>query len=150
MTRDRALKPSAKYPPVICPKCNGAAESGWTRYGLRHSCCGLVSWGREGLDKAQGPEPRALRSLVYAEFAQLWSVCGIEKAEAYDRLAEYLSLPRDRCMMSEMTVELLNEIPSAFVYILNQIAPTNVKALRLLMQMGEISTADITLIEGYE
>ena len=150
MTKCRTIKPNEKHPPVICPKCNGVAESTWTRYGPRHSCCGVVSWGADRLGKGKGSEFYALRKEVYAEFSNLWEVCGLEKCEAYDLLAIDMRIPREECKMSKMSLEMLRSIPFSYARILKNTAHVNAKALKLLLDSGLSEPGEIYLIEGEE
>lgn len=55
--------------PVICPKCLKPVLGQHTQYGLKHSCCGLWSWGGKPL------VPRAVhqaRRRFHAVFDPLW------------------------------------------------------------------------------
>lgn len=36
-------------PAPICPSCGQPAKERMTRYGVRHDCCGLWSWGGKPL-----------------------------------------------------------------------------------------------------
>lgn len=53
----------------ICPICGERAVRSMTRYGRRHDCCGLWSWGNKPLADA---ETHAARSEAHRVFDVIW------------------------------------------------------------------------------
>ena len=53
----------------ICPSCGSEAAKFNTRYGIRHSCCGLHSWGGKEL---VSQEIHDARQMFHAAFDRLW------------------------------------------------------------------------------
>lgn len=53
----------------LCPKCARPAKESQTRYGIRHDCCGLHSWGGKPLVT---PQVLAARQRFHAVFDPLW------------------------------------------------------------------------------
>ena len=52
------LLEASDVPPPICPRCGCGAAKHETRYGPRHECCGLWSWGGKPLADANTHEVR--------------------------------------------------------------------------------------------
>lgn len=93
-----------------CPVCGNTAARQNTRYGIRHSCCGLVSWGNHPLVDA---ETRAARQAAHAAFDPIWREGSLSRSEAYKRLAAKLGIPVDACHMKLMSKEIAALVPAA-------------------------------------
>lgn len=108
----------------ICPTCGGSAFAQETRYGIRHSCCGLWSWDGAPLVDAETHEARRA---AHAAFDKLWQRHGLKRGEAYAQLASELGIKRKHCHMKQMDKATAMRVPGA------------VRAI--------IDRSDITLIE---
>lgn len=97
---------------VICPKCGKPAAESSTRYGQRHDCCGLRSWGGKPL---AAPETHEARQRAHAAFDPLWKGKGrvLSRAQAYKRLAEELGIARRDCHISLMDEATASRVPNA-------------------------------------
>ena len=92
----------------ICPKCGEHAARSQTRYGIRHDCCGLWSWGNHPLaDKATHDARRA----AHAAFDPIWQQRLLPRAEAYGRLATMLGIPTTECHMKKMDAPTAARVP---------------------------------------
>jgi len=103
--------------PPVCPKCGKQAQTSSTRYGPRHSCCGLHSWdGKPLVDQAT----HDARQAAHAAFDQLWKVHGFGRKHAYRLLAEQLQLTKEETHMALMPMELAKLVPAAVDRILEK------------------------------
>ncbi|MGP9819243.1 hypothetical protein ACTZWW_04440 [Salinarimonas sp. NSM] len=73
-----------------CPSCGKPAEERRTRYGVRHSCCGLHSWGGRPLVSQAVHDAR---QRAHAAFDPLW-----QRAEEAYQLAEPAGPERDQAV----------------------------------------------------
>ena len=94
----------------ICPECGKPAAATTTRYGVRHDCCGLWSWGGSPLVDARTHEAR---SAAHEAFDPLWKDGLLGRREAYGLLANELGIPRDHCHMKLMDRETAEAVPGA-------------------------------------
>ena len=84
---------------IVCPECGGQAVKTETRFGVRHDCCGLWSWGGAPLvDKAT----HEARKDAHSEIDQIWKAGKLSRSEVYRRLAIILQLPKEKCHMKQM------------------------------------------------
>ncbi len=98
----------ARKPRPICPKCGERAERSMTRYGLRHDCCGLWSWGNHPLaDRAT----HEARKAAHAAFDPIWQKGKLPRSEAYGRLAAMLNIPGEECHMKLMDAATAARVP---------------------------------------
>lgn len=81
-------------PVVYCPKCGDKAKRTETRYGFRHECCGLHSWGSKPL---VSQEVHALRQRFHATFDPIWKRRLMARGAAYLALADVTGLPEQEC-----------------------------------------------------
>lgn len=95
---------------VRCPTCGGFAFRQDTIYGIRHSCCGLWSWGGAPLVDAETHEAR---KAAHAAFDTLWKHHGITRSSAYAQLAIELGIKRRYCHMKQMDRETASRVPAA-------------------------------------
>lgn len=95
---------------VICPCCNKPAQESQTKYGIRHDCCGLRSWGGKPL--ADGDTMMA-RKCAHASFDQLWKKGHMSRGAAYKALSKHLGVPTDEAHMSIMPADLARQVPGA-------------------------------------
>lgn len=94
----------------ICPICMQPAERTDTRYGVRHDCCGLHSWGGKPLVDA---DTHAARIAAHAAFDELWKSKTISRSKAYKMLAQEMGISKTDCHISLMTRELAEQVPRA-------------------------------------
>lgn len=85
-----------------------------TRYGPRHSHCGLWSWEGKPLVTA---ETHAARQTAHAAFDPVWKRGLMTRQEAYARLAAVLGQDETETHISLMTAEQAARVPSAVVKI---------------------------------
>lgn len=98
-----------------CPTCGQPAKPTNTRYGVRHDCCGLHSWGGKPL---VSPETHAARSRAHAVFDPLWQSRLMTRKEAYKRLAEKMGMSRRKCHIALMDEATALRVPMLVVEIL--------------------------------
>ncbi len=100
------------FPPT-CPKCGNPAYTAHTKYGQRHSCCGLHSWDGKPL---VSPEVHKARNRCHAAFDPIWKnariaypdenlttikkLKKITRHRAYHYIAHLTGLPEPECHMS--------------------------------------------------
>lgn len=93
---------------TICPKCGKEAYWQKTKYGMRHSCCGLWSWGGAPLvDK----DTHEARKAAHEAFDVIWKEYGYSRSVAYEMLADDLKLTRNDCHMKLMDAETAKKVP---------------------------------------
>ena len=95
---------------VQCPICGWAAYRQDTRYGVRHSCCGLWSWDGAPLVDAETHEAR---KAAHEAFDALWKHHGISRSSAYAQLAMELGIKRKHCHMKQMDKGTASRVPAA-------------------------------------
>jgi len=100
---------------IICPVCGATAQTVYTRYGPRHSCCGLWSWGYAPL---VDEETHEARKAAHAAFDPLWREHGFKRSQAYSLLAAKLGIKRKKCHMKIMDAETARRVPGAVSKIL--------------------------------
>lgn len=81
-------------PVVYCPECNRKARRTETRFGYRHECCGLHSWGSKPL---VSKEVHALRQQFHAAFDPLWKTRRMSRCDAYSALSNAAGMPEREC-----------------------------------------------------
>jgi len=83
---------------LTCPSCGSEARRSDTRFGVRHDCCGLWSWGGKPL--VDGPTHEARRR-AHESFDRLW-VRGYpsSRTRAYKGLSEHLGVAFKDCHIS--------------------------------------------------
>jgi hypothetical protein len=87
---------------VICPTCGKEAKEVRTRYGLRHSCCGLWSWG--GAPLVDGATHEA-RKRAHEAIDPIWKSGEMSRDEVYRRLGGLMGMSREECHIKLMGVE---------------------------------------------
>lgn len=95
---------------VICPSCGRPAASSMTRYGIRHSCCGMNSW--DGAPLASRETHRA-RKEAHDAFDPLWKSKRVTRSKAYELLAAELGLSSAECHMKIMDEATAKQVPAA-------------------------------------
>lgn len=94
----------------ICPVCGERAVRSETRFGLRHDCCGLWSWGNKPLADA---ETHRARSEAHSVFDALWKSGHMSRGEAYQALSWATGWPEADCHMMHMPKERAALVPAA-------------------------------------
>jgi hypothetical protein len=95
---------------LTCPSCGGEPRRQTTRFGVRHSCCGLWSWGSKPLVDRETHEAR---QAAHAAFDRLWQSGRVRRARAYRLLQNELGLSPDDCHMALMDAETARRVPEA-------------------------------------
>lgn len=95
---------------VICPTCGKTAEATETRFGVRHDCCGLRSWGGKPL---VSPATMDARRKAHAAFDPIWQHKLISRGRAYKELAKELNMSRRDCHISLMNEQDALRVPAA-------------------------------------
>lgn len=91
-----------------CPKCGNEAVRTETRFGPRHTCCDLWSWGGAPLvDK----DTHAARVDAHAAFDRLWRSGSMSRGKAYKSLADKLRIPLKDCHIKTMPHEMASRVP---------------------------------------
>lgn len=104
----------------ICPKCGSEAIEVQSRWGKKHVCCDLWSYGGKPLvDRAT----HQARIAAHAAFDPLWNRHGFARSEAYRLLAEELNIPGEECHMGSMPLPLLKLVPGAALRIMQRGRP---------------------------
>lgn len=86
----------------ICPTCSKPATATATRFGTRHSCCGLWSWeGKPLVDEAT----HNARKAAHAAFDSLWKHGPFSRAGAYKALAAIMGVKPADCHIALMSKE---------------------------------------------
>ena len=107
---DGPLRVGRHKDPVICPVCEEAAKETRTRYGIRHDCCGLWSWGGKPL---VGAMTHRARKKAHEAFDKLWQEGLVERNEGYRMLADELGISEAEAHMSIMDKETASKVPAA-------------------------------------
>lgn len=94
--------------PPSCPRCGTDAEPTMTRYGIRHDCCGLWSWGGAPLADARTHEAR---KVAHVAFDKVWQCGATSRDIAYAMLAKRLKIPLAECHIKLMSAEMAERIP---------------------------------------
>lgn len=81
-------------PVVYCPTCGSKARRSETRFGFRHECCGLHSWGAKAL---VSQEVHMLRQQFHASFDPLWKSRRMSRRDAYRALSAAADMPERDC-----------------------------------------------------
>lgn len=89
-----------------------------TKYGVRHDCCGLRSWGGKELVDS---ETMAARRCAHASFDPLWRKGHMTRGKAYKLLARELGTEVDETHMAIMPAELARQVPDAVARIWNKV-----------------------------
>lgn len=87
-------------PVVYCPLCGAKAIRAKTKYGYRHSCCGLHSWGSKPLVH---PDVHALRQQFHEAFDPIWKSRQMARGVAYCALSAATGLPEPECHGARQT-----------------------------------------------
>lgn len=94
-----------------CPTCNRVSLEKATQYGIRHSCCGLHSWGGKELVSQEVHEAR--KAFHYA-FDRIWKGHKAIRNAAYRYLAHVTGLPESECHgAKQKDLEILRTITKA-------------------------------------
>lgn len=105
------MKKGSRYPKTPrCPICGKLATTTETRYGLRHSCCGLWSWDRSPL---QPKEVHEARIRAHDAFDRIWKSGLMTRTEAYKELSERTGIPKKRCHIKQMGIDGCNKVIEA-------------------------------------
>ena len=104
----------------ICPICYNEAYEAQTRYGVRHSCCGLWSWDGAPLVDEYTHEAR---KAAHEAFDPLWKEHGLTRSEAYRMLASRLGIPREDCHMKLMDAATAVRVPKIVQTIIDELDP---------------------------
>ncbi len=94
----------------ICPKCGGEAVPHLTEWGLKHTHCGLWSWG--GKDLVDG-ETHDARKAAHKALDPVWKSGRVSRSMAYKLLAQALELPHKKVHMNIMDKETARRVPDA-------------------------------------
>lgn len=86
----------------VCPTCSKPAGAALTKFGIRHSCCGLWSWDSKPLVSAA---THAARKAAHVAFDKLWQRHGLSRGAAYAALATEMKLAPADCHIALMTKE---------------------------------------------
>lgn len=81
-----------------------------TRFGERHDCCGLWSWGGAPLVDR---ETHDARTAAHEAFDPLWKSQGMTRRKAYKMLAVELELLPQNCHIKLMDAETARRVPAA-------------------------------------
>lgn len=100
----------SRKPRPICPVCGERAKRSETRFGRRHDCCGLWSWGNKPLADA---ETHAARQAAHAAFDVLWLSGRLRRGEAYRALSWATGWAEQDCHMMHMPKERAVLVPPA-------------------------------------
>lgn len=101
---------SQRLPAPLCPICGQFATAEKTKYGIRHECCGLHSWGGKPLvDQAT----HDARRLAHVAFDPLWKEGVMPRKKAYKALAAELGIPRKECHIALMDAATARRVPAA-------------------------------------
>jgi len=94
---------------VVCQECGGDAVPTQTRFGVRHDCCGLWSWGGKPLTDRATHEARRR---AHESFDRIWVGSHLSRTKAYRGLSEHLEMaPRD-CHISLFDVDTCQKVIS--------------------------------------
>lgn len=103
----------------VCPICKQLATKQKTRYGIRHTCCGIWSWGNYPLvDEAT----HVARRKAHEAFDPIWKNGHLKRGEAYERLSKILGISRKECHMKLMDRVVAEKVPDAVKVILKDLA----------------------------
>jgi hypothetical protein len=109
-------KDSASVP--VCPKCGAKATTTQTRYGRRHSCCGLHSWDGKPLVST---EIHAARIKFHDAFDCIWRGGKCNRNKAYHYLAHVTGLPETECHGAKQeSLDVLDTITQAALNITSE------------------------------
>lgn len=86
----------------ICPRCERISLAQKTKYGVRHSCCGLWSWGGKPL---VGAETHEARKAAHAAFDTIWQGGHMSRSYAYEELARRLRISPQECHIAQFDVK---------------------------------------------
>ena len=100
----------SKKPRPICPVCGNRAARSQTRYGTRHDCCGLWSWGNHPLADRDTHEAR---KAAHAAFDPIWQKGILSRGVAYAKLQKALGLSEPECHMKVMNAATAKRVPEA-------------------------------------
>lgn len=103
-----------------CPICGGEAYEVKTRFGFRHSCCGLWSWDGAPLVDERTHEAR---KAAHAAFDPLWRKHGLSRSQAYKMLSARLGIPRRDCHMKLMDADTAVRVPKIVQTIIDELNP---------------------------
>lgn len=93
-----------------CPRCGRQAAISRTAHGPHASCCGLWSWGYRPLaDRAT----HEARQRAHVAFDWLWTFGGLDREEAYRRLAAEMGVAPKDCHMALMSQDQAEEVVRA-------------------------------------
>lgn len=95
----------------ICPTCGKPAQATETKYGTRHSCCGLHSWDGKPL---VSQEVHAARIAFHDAFDRIWKGRKRIRNRAYLYLSWATGLPEKECHGARQeSLEILKTITEA-------------------------------------
>ena len=113
---------------VICPYCQNIAELTSSAivyngrdYGPIYLCKCVDGWAYVGchkgttepLGRLADRELREWKKKAHAAFDPLWKYCGMPRNEAYQWLADKLSIPRDQCHIGMFNIEMCQKVVAA-------------------------------------
>lgn len=98
----------SRKPRPICPECGQHAKRSVTKFGLRHDCCGLWSWGNKPLADRETHEARKEAHRI---FDKLWQSGRMSRGQAYRALAAETGWPESECHMMHMPKERALLVP---------------------------------------
>lgn len=103
---------SERLPAPMCPVCGQPAQATTTRYGKRHACCGLWSWGGKPLTDGA---THAARITAHDVFDALWRgpTKVTRRSHAYKLLRCELDIEEDECHMAQMDLATASRVPAA-------------------------------------
>lgn len=86
-----------------CPVCGNEPIQSETKYGLRNSCCGLWSWGKN--EPLVDSRTHAARRAAHESFDQLWKSEKMTRTEAYRWLSGVLGLSKKLCHIKQFDIK---------------------------------------------
>lgn len=101
MSEEVDLKPKAFIKAILCPICGNRARATHTRYGIRHSCCDLWSWGYAPLVDAATHEAR---KAAHRAYDQLWKTKRAKRRDCYAALAQIMCVNPKHAHIAQFTV----------------------------------------------
>lgn len=100
----------SRKPRPVCPTCGECAVRSETKFGIRHDCCGLWSWGNKPLADRTTHEARRA---AHASFDVLWKSGRLSRGDAYKALARVTGWPESDCHMMHMPPDKALQVPAA-------------------------------------
>jgi len=91
-----------------CPVCGNKPIQVETKYGIRNSCCGLWSWGKN--EPLVDEQTHVARRAAHESFDQLWKSGKMTRTEAYSWLSSVLGLSKKLCHIKKFDVKTCKQV----------------------------------------